>query len=114
MDLVRELFPDIVCPLDAFASVTVNGGTKTSSKDHTDPGNYAGGFCVVVPVRKFDPKRSARLCFEVGETVFESELPPGVAQFIPSALFTHWNTPVVAGCPEPLFASIRLTHYLRS
>lgn len=97
MDLIRELCPELTCPWGAFASVTINGGRRTSSKHHTDQANYSGGFCGVVPVRDFDPTRSARLCFQVGDTVFESELPPGVVQFIPSALFTHWNTGMADG-----------------
>ncbi|KAL8287621.1 hypothetical protein RQP46_003479 [Phenoliferia psychrophenolica] len=78
----------------AFASFCINTGYVVC-KPHVDTHNLGPGLCGVSPFDDFDSTRSgwlvleeARLCVEVAA---------GDVFLFPSAIFTHWNTPLVGG-----------------
>ena len=71
-----------------FACVAVNS-PPTICLPHRDSKNVMAGVCCIIPFGHFEPT-SARLV--VGEIEVEIEVAAGVPIFIPSAIFTHWNT----------------------
>ncbi|KIO29197.1 hypothetical protein M407DRAFT_228183 [Tulasnella calospora MUT 4182] len=80
-----------------FASLAVNAGGQVWTLDHTDSDNYLGGLCVVVGFGPFDFRRSAKLVIDLGGESVEFELPPAIPLFLPSSIFSHYNTRIVGG-----------------
>ncbi|KAG8938452.1 hypothetical protein FRC04_008588 [Tulasnella sp. 424] len=81
----------------AFASLAVNAGGRVWTLNHTDSDNYFAGLCVVVGFGPYNFRRSAKLVIDLGNKSVEFELPPAVPLFLPSAIFTHYNTRIVGG-----------------
>lgn len=71
-----------------FACLAVNCH-PTVCLPHRDFKNVIAGVCCIMPFGDFQP-HTARLV--VQELELEIEVAPGVPIFIPSAVFTHWNT----------------------
>ncbi|KAK4702107.1 hypothetical protein P7C70_g4119, partial [Phenoliferia sp. Uapishka_3] len=79
----------------AFASFCLNTGWNVACRPHRDGHNLGPGLCGIFAWGDFDSTRSgwlvleeAKLCVEVGS---------GDVFLFPSAIFTHWNTPLVGG-----------------
>ncbi|KAH9936454.1 uncharacterized protein B0H18DRAFT_868479, partial [Fomitopsis serialis] len=60
---------------------------------HLDCTNLGPGLCCIVPFGQFDPAADCRV--GLADLDCEVEVGPGVPLLIPSAAFTHYNTPLV-------------------
>ncbi|KAH9923082.1 uncharacterized protein B0H18DRAFT_847485, partial [Fomitopsis serialis] len=75
-----------------FASFALNVGDVVSSR-HLDSTNLGPGLCCIIPFGVFNPSKDCRI--GLAELGCEVEVGPGVPIWIPSAAFTHYNTPLV-------------------
>ncbi|KAH9924809.1 uncharacterized protein B0H18DRAFT_877739 [Fomitopsis serialis] len=75
-----------------FASFALNVGDVVCSR-HLDCTNLGPGLCCIVPFGTFDPSEDCRI--GVAELGCEVEVGPGVPIWLPSAAFTHYNTPLM-------------------
>lgn len=75
-----------------FASFAINVGEVVCAR-HLDCTNLGPGLCCIVPFGQYDPSMDCRL--GLAELGCEVEVGPGVPIWIPSAAFTHYNTPLV-------------------
>ena len=83
---------DLVPPMFPFASFTMNA-CDVVAKPHCDCLNFGSGLCCIVPFGTFDPYQDARI--GLAEAGVEVESGPGIPTFIPSAIVTHYNTPLL-------------------
>lgn len=60
------------------------------SNNHKDLWNLLFGFCLIIPFDFFDFRSCARL--GIKELGVEFEVAPGVPIWVPSAMYTHYNT----------------------
>jgi len=76
-----------------FPATTYNLGPQTFCKRHFDFANLAYGWCGIAALGRFDPVKGGHLVlWELGLVV---EFPPGSIVFIPSAVVSHSNTPIM-------------------
>ena len=88
--------PSLKRPYDdkigAYPCRSFNLGRQTATRPHVDSANLAQSWCSITPIGSFDPKVGGHLVLkDLGIVV---EFPPGSTILIPSALITHYNTPV--------------------
>ncbi|KAL6300926.1 hypothetical protein BKA93DRAFT_739538 [Sparassis latifolia] len=76
-----------------FTSFAFNVGVVVTLP-HLDSTNYGPGLCCIMPYGTFDPSQDCRI--GIAELGYEIEVGPGVPVFIPSALFTHYNTVLIS------------------
>ena len=90
--------PGLRQPYDESVGVypcrSFNLGPQTVSSPHKDVTNLAPGWCSITAIRNFDTKLGGRLVLE--ELGLEVKFPPSSTILIPSALITHYNTPIQA------------------
>lgn len=79
----------------AFAASTFNVGERCWTKPHRDLMNLACWFCSVTALGKYDFTKEGHLI--LWELRMVIQFPPGSTIFLPSALLTHSNLPVIAG-----------------
>jgi hypothetical protein len=96
MDNLRANDPSLKRPYDdkigAYPCRSFNLGRQTSMWPHINLANLAQSWCSITPIGSFDPKVGSHLVLkDLGIVV---EFPPGSTILIPSALITHYNTPV--------------------
>lgn len=78
-----------------FPMTTINMGPETVTDAHKDGANLAAGWCAITALGNFDPKKGGRIVLaELGLSIV---FPPGSTICIPSALITHYNTPIQKG-----------------
>ncbi|PVF91247.1 hypothetical protein CPB86DRAFT_719825 [Serendipita vermifera] len=78
-----------------WSTTTVNLGPQTVTLPHRDIGNLSYGLCSVTPMGKFDHTTGGHLVLDELKVIME--LRPGDLVLFPSALITHWNTPIQSG-----------------
>jgi hypothetical protein len=93
---IRKELPALRQPYDksiwVYPSRSFNLGPQTTSSPHKDVTNLALSWCSIMAIGNFDPKLGGHLVLkELGLVV---EFPPSSTILIPSALITHYNTPV--------------------
>ncbi len=82
----------LIAPMFPFASFAINCDGVVAVP-HLDSLNFGPGLCCIIPFGDFDPEQDCRIALV--EASAEIECGPGIPAFIPSALFTHCNTPLV-------------------
>ncbi|KAI0056513.1 hypothetical protein BV25DRAFT_1813952, partial [Artomyces pyxidatus] len=92
-DFVAEKLPDCNAAFYPFASFAFNVGRVVTAK-HKDHQNLIAGLCMIIPFGTFDYRTCCR--FVVVELGLEFEVAAGVPIFIPSAMYTHYNTALAA------------------
>ncbi|KAF8911113.1 hypothetical protein CPB84DRAFT_1672179, partial [Gymnopilus junonius] len=75
-----------------FPSTTYNLGPQTICYPHVDSANLPFGFCAIMALGSYDPKKGGHLV--LWECSLVVEFPPGSTVLIPSSILTHSNTPV--------------------
>lgn len=89
MDFVQKYRPGTRPCFDPWASFCINMGLVISD-DHKDLWNLLFGLCLIIPFGFFDFCTCARL--GIKELGVEFEVAPGVPIWVPSAMYTHYNT----------------------
>lgn len=89
MDFVEATCPSARACFYPWASFAFNLGTVVSLL-HKDLLNLLFGLCLIIPFGKFNHRVSCRLV--VKELGCEFEVGAGIPLFIPSALYSHYNT----------------------
>jgi hypothetical protein len=79
-------------PSSVWTTTTFNLDPHTCTQPHRDAGNIPFGLCAVVALGDFDFTAGGHLGFEEIKALVEVR--PGDLVLFPSALLTHWNTPV--------------------
>lgn len=75
-----------------FAAASINFGPRTVCFPHKDQGNLPFGWCAITVLGSFNAKKGGHLVLrELGLVI---EFPAGSTFFIPSAVITHYNTPI--------------------
>lgn len=87
---LKRVFPSTVLPAASF-----NFGPNALSRNHTDHGNRAAGWCTIFAAGDFDSARGGHIVLEEFGLVIE--FPSGSTILIPSATCTHGNTPIQSG-----------------
>ncbi|KAI0040532.1 hypothetical protein FA95DRAFT_1502701, partial [Auriscalpium vulgare] len=78
-----------------FPTATFNFGPQALTKPHRDFRNIPYGWCAITALGNFDHTKGGHLViWELGLVI---EFPAGSTILIPSAIFTHSNTPLQAG-----------------
>ena len=84
---LRRIFSSSV-----FAAASINFGPRTVCFPHKDQGNLPFGWCAITALGSFNAKKGGHLVlWELGLVI---EFPAGSTFFIPSAVITHYNTPI--------------------
>ncbi|RPD79519.1 hypothetical protein L226DRAFT_543486 [Lentinus tigrinus ALCF2SS1-7] len=78
-----------------FAAATFNLGPRSIAHIHTDHKNFAAGWCGILALGNFDPKKGGHLVLWDLKLVIE--FPPGTVMYIPSAILRHSNTTIAQG-----------------
>jgi hypothetical protein len=78
--------------IGAYPCRSFNLGRQTAMRPHVNSTNLAQSWCSITPIGSFDPKVGGHLVLKDLRIVME--FPPGSTILIPSALITHYNTPV--------------------
>lgn len=78
-----------------FSSVCLNTGDNVATKRHRDLFNLLLGLCLILVLGNFDSTFGGHLVLEEAQVIVE--LARGDMFFLPSAMFTHSNTPIKAG-----------------
>ncbi|KAG6836007.1 hypothetical protein H0H93_012314 [Arthromyces matolae] len=84
---VKKLFPK-----SFFPTAAINFGGKVRTFKHRDTKNFAPGWCSVMALGSFDPDVSGK--FIVWDLKLIIRFPHAATINIPSALFTHSNSPI--------------------
>lgn len=85
--LLRRIFTNSI-----FTVVTFNFGPQTVCKAHLDHLNLAFGWCSVLALGKFNPKRGGHLVLWEPKLIIE--FPAGSTILLPSAAIRHSNLPI--------------------
>ncbi|KAI0696222.1 hypothetical protein C8T65DRAFT_710654 [Cerioporus squamosus] len=80
---------------NVFAAATFNLGPRSVARVHTDDKNYAPGWCAIMALGDFDPKKGGHMV--LWELKLVIEFPPGSVMYIPSAILSHSNTTIGEG-----------------
>ncbi|PPQ83749.1 hypothetical protein CVT26_007541 [Gymnopilus dilepis] len=83
-------FPSI----SPFPAMTFNLGPSTATVEHADFGNVAHGWCAITALGNYDPDKEGHLILYDLKLIIT--FPPGSTVLIPSAVFRHGNTQLVA------------------
>ncbi|KAF9036136.1 hypothetical protein BJ165DRAFT_1316006, partial [Panaeolus papilionaceus] len=85
-------YPDLErpFPLSVFSTTTYNLGPQVICTPHTDVANLPYGWCAIVALGNYDPRKGGHLVLWKCKLVVE--FPPGSLILIPSAVITHSNT----------------------
>ncbi|TFY54663.1 hypothetical protein EVJ58_g8724 [Rhodofomes roseus] len=92
LDFALEGDPTLESLFYPYASFALNVGEVVCSR-HLDCTNLGPGLCCIIPFGKFDASKDCRI--GVAELGCEVEVGPGIPFWLPSAAFTHYNTPLV-------------------
>jgi len=75
-----------------WTTSTLNLGPQVVTDPHRDAGNLAYGLCTVTAIGDFNHTKGGHLVFDELRMIFE--MASGDTIIFPSALLTHWNTPI--------------------
>ncbi|KAI0038548.1 hypothetical protein FA95DRAFT_1505423, partial [Auriscalpium vulgare] len=94
---IRQQDPSLHSPFpnSVFPTVTFNLGPQAVTFPHRDSKNVPYGWCAITALGDYDPTKGGHLY--IWELKMVIEFPPGATILIPSAVFTHGNTPIQAG-----------------
>ncbi|TCD60677.1 hypothetical protein EIP91_009711 [Steccherinum ochraceum] len=87
--ILNSLFEN--CP---FAAHAFNLGRQSLSTNHADVQNLVFGLCGILPLGRFDGRRSAQLILVEPRVIIE--LRPGDVFFFPSAIIHHRSAPLAS------------------
>ncbi|GBE89790.1 hypothetical protein SCP_1701150 [Sparassis crispa] len=93
LDYVLEKDAGLEALFYPFASFALNAGIVVTLP-HLDSTNYGPGLCCIMPYGTFDLAQDCRI--GIAKLGYEIEVGPGVPVFIPSAMFTHYNTILIS------------------
>ena len=77
--------------IEALPCQSFNLGGQSMCSHHADPANLAQGWCSIIPLGSFDPKKGGHLI--LWDFDLEIESPVGSTVLIPSTLITHSDRP---------------------
>ncbi|RDX41188.1 hypothetical protein OH76DRAFT_1459245 [Lentinus brumalis] len=97
MGQLRRACPDLRWNFErnVFAAGTFNFGPQSIASVHTNDKNLAFGWCAVMALGDFDPRKGGHLV--LWDLKLVMEFPPGTVMFIPSAILRHSNTTIAPG-----------------
>lgn len=89
IDYVQERRPGTYACFHPWASVCLTLG-DVAVDEHKDRWNLLFGWCHIIPFNFFDHRVSSRI--GIVELGVEFEVGPGIPIWVPSAMYTHYNT----------------------